>query len=132
MKKITVLLLMLFVGSTCLAQVYKKIDPVTGHITITNIPPRSIQASTEQQTPIALPVEKKVVAKVKNVPANFPKLSPEIQKERDSERKRILDDELKSEQAALKNASIQKTDPDTIARHKQNIVALEREIASIK
>lgn len=131
MKKISILLALFFIESSCLAQVFKKIDPTTGHITITNIPPRSIQSPIESQVS-PVPAEKKVAAKTKSVPANFPKLSPEIQKERDSERKKILDDELKAEQLALKNASIQKTDTDTIARHKQNIVALEREIAAIK
>jgi len=132
MTKFSILCVLFLCSEISSAQVFKKIDPTTGHVTLTNIPPKSLnQVNTEGST-IAQTVEKKDVTKARVSPVNFPKLSPEVQKDRDSDRKKILEEELKTEQIALKNASEKKVDVDIIARHKVNVAALEREIATIK
>lgn len=116
------------------AEVYKKIDPTTGHITLTNIPPRSLQQNQESTPPVVMPMPAKSAAPVhaQPSPASFPKLSPDLQKERDKDRKQILENELKTEQTALKEATDKKAPADVVSRHKANIAALEREILNVK
>jgi hypothetical protein len=63
---------------------------------------------------------------------DFPRIAPAMQRERDSERRKILNDELQSEQAALHGAIAKKADHDVIHRHEANISALQREIRSTK
>jgi len=60
----------------------------------------------------------------------FPRVSPEVQKERDSERRRILKQELAWEQAKLDDAIENKAASDVVQRYKGNIEALHREISN--
>lgn len=132
MIKFSILCLLFLSNGIVSAQVFKKIDPSTGHVTLTNIPPKSLNQGSGENSAVAQTTGKKDVVKAKISPVNFPKLNPEIQKDRDSDRRKILEEELKTEQIALKNASEKKLDLDVISRHKVNIAALEREIGSIK
>jgi hypothetical protein len=113
------------------AEVYRKIDPNTGHITLTNIPPRSGTEAEAPEKKTALPPKAMPAPSTKS-PGDFPKVSPVLQKERDTDRKKILEDELKAEQLALKEANEKKAAAEIIARHKINILALEREITNVK
>lgn len=71
-------------------------------------------------------------------PADFPKVDNALQKARDSDRRAILADELKSEEAKLIQQRIDTKggDPklvaENISRTEKNIEALKREIANIK
>lgn len=62
----------------------------------------------------------------------FPRVSAETQKERDSERRRILKQELAWEQAELDRAIENKGAGDVVQRHRANIEALNREISNVQ
>lgn len=133
MRKIAVLFIGLSFSIPSIADVYRKIDPTTGHVTYTNIPPGSANAAaprSEQKT-ISNPSPRKLETD-KNTPANFPKISAADQKARDSDKRKILEDELKNEQGFLQAAISKKSDQDTQNRHHKNIEAIQREINLIK
>ena len=77
---------------------------------------------------------------------DFPRIGAAVQRSRDDDRRRILDNELSSEQRALDEArqamseqSLARVDPvklqsvkDRVALHERNIVALRKEIAGLR
>ena len=87
-------------------------------------------------------------------PSGFPKVDPATQKNRDESRRRILEDELSSEQTALAQAKAELTRQesvrngdernyqrvidrlqkykDEVERHEKNVEALTRELGSVK
>jgi septal ring factor EnvC (AmiA/AmiB activator) len=87
-------------------------------------------------------------------PANFPKVDRETQKARDDSRRRILEDELAAEEKSLADAktklaeqeSVRQGDEknyqrvldrlkpfqEAVERHERNIVALRKELSSIR
>ena len=70
-------------------------------------------------------------------PADFPRVDNALQKARDSDRRAILAEELKSEEAKLLQQRMEtKGDPklvaENVSRTEKNIEALKREIANIK
>ncbi len=93
-------------------------------------------------------------AKAPPSPAGFPKVDPATQKDRDLGRRRILEDELSSEEKALTQAkadltqqeSIRNGDErnyqrvidrlqkykDEVERHEKNVEALKRELSSVR
>jgi len=97
---------------------------------------------------------KKAQSKAASSPADFPKVDDSTQKARDSDRKQILQDELKSEQKKLDDlkkdynngeperlgsernfAKYQERTSgmkDDIARSTKNIEALQRELSNLK
>ncbi len=94
------------------------------------------------------------VASPVSTPADFPKVDNAVQKARDSDRREILNDELRSEEARLaqlradyKNGAPERTESersgtkyqervanmrDNVARAEKNVEALKREIANIR
>ena len=93
------------------------------------------QLMTPRQTAAATPT-----------PANFPRVDANTQKARDESRRKILEDELATEQRSLSEARTRLADASTAAggdtarkpildsvdRHERNIAALQREIANLK
>ena len=87
-------------------------------------------------------------------PAGFPKVDPATQRNRDSARRKILDDELSGEQKALAQAKAELTEQesirtgdeknyqrvldrlqkykDEVERHEKNVEALKKELNSAK
>lgn len=87
-------------------------------------------------------------------PPGFPKVDPATQKNRDEARRRILEDELGSEQKALAQAKAELTQQesirtgdernyqrvidrlqkykDAVERHEKNVEALKRELGNVK
>lgn len=61
---------------------------------------------------------------------DYPRISPVVQKTRDSERLAILKHELQMEETALADAVSRNATEETIRRFKANIDALKREIRS--
>ena len=119
------------------ASIYQHVDPLTGAITYSNFPPR--RQMNEQATPDTSRTERPLIQKGSRIeaataksPANFPKVSAAVQKERDIDRRTILNDELQSEQNALIDAIVKKAADDIVLRHKANIAALKREIGNLK
>lgn len=102
----------------------------------------------------ALPAAKKAQAKTASSPTDFPKVDEGTQKARDSDRKQILQDELKSEEQKLANLKKEYNNgeperhgdeknyakyqertimmKDDISRTEKNIEALRREIGNLK
>lgn len=108
-----------------------------------------------QNKPVAAPQNvKKAPPKVASTPAGFPKVDDQAQKTRDSDRKQILNDELKAEEQKLEalkkeynGGEVERRADEKIAakyvervnnlkndisRAEKNIEALKREIANLK
>lgn len=93
------------------------------------------QLMTPRQTAAATPT-----------PANFPRVDANTQKARDDSRRKILEDELATEQRSLADARTRLAEPstaaagdavrkpliDSVERHERNVAALQREIANLK
>ncbi|RZI40344.1 hypothetical protein EGT07_23665 [Herbaspirillum sp. HC18] len=121
------------------ARVYQHVDPVTGAVTYSNFPargqePEEVDAAPDRPAhhPNAPKAASRNAAPSAGAPANFPRVAAATQKERDTDRRKILNDELQSEQVALADAIARKAADDTVQRHKANIAALQREISNIK
>lgn len=119
------------------AEVVRKVDPITGHVTYTNLRPGT-DVDPEPIVPMRraatqyVPREPKLAVVPAVRPVNFPSISPEVQKQRDHGRLRILMDELRSELSSLEIAEEKKADAETVNRHRSNIASLKREIKNIK
>ncbi|WP_151633895.1 hypothetical protein [Noviherbaspirillum aerium] len=61
---------------------------------------------------------------------DYPRISPIVQKTRDSERLSILNNELQSEQTALAEAEARNAPGEILRRYRKNIEALRREISN--
>lgn len=124
--------------ATVNAQFYKKVDPITGHVTLINFSDDSSK-NIEKKSETAI-VEKKIKiqndTKRKNVVVqkndSFPVVTSSEQKSRDIDRRGILSDELENEKKILSSKISNKSDQTDISRVKSNIASLEREILSIK
>lgn len=144
----------LMLGSTALwlpaaahAEIYKYVGK-DGRITYSNVPVKGAKK-------IDLgPINTIPASKTKAVPANFPSVNGETQKKRDDTRRKILLDELATEQKLLEEAKqalsegeairlgneknyqkyLDRIQPlkDAVARHEANIEALRTEIANLK
>jgi hypothetical protein len=93
----------------------------------------------------AIPVAARATAAATPTPASFPRVDPNTQKARDDSRRKILEDELATEQRSLTDARARLGEPasasneavrkpllDSVERHERNIAALQREIANLK
>ncbi|WP_395398612.1 hypothetical protein ACHMW6_00270 (plasmid) [Pseudoduganella sp. UC29_106] len=124
---------LLTVSSMAVAEVYRRVDPVTGQVTFTNFPSTpKVSPATDPGEP--LPKVRRDVAKAPGAtvaPRNFPKVDPVEQKRRDADRLQILKDELVAEQQALTKAE-RENNADATQRHRTNIASLQREIVAIR
>ncbi|WP_323000878.1 DUF4124 domain-containing protein [Denitromonas sp.] len=149
------------ISPLALADVYKCVetDPVTGQkrVTYTNardakgcerlsrdLPVSSVPGSVpSSKAPAATPA-----------PGGFPKVSPDDQRARDGERRKLLETELASEEAALEAArkaldeadavrygnernyqkKLDRLQPfqDAVAQHERNIEALKKELSNLR
>jgi|APFre7841882724_1041349.scaffolds.fasta_scaffold00525_9 hypothetical protein len=92
--------------------------------------------------PTAAPAAAKPNAAATPTPASFPRVDANTQKARDESRRKILEDELATEQRSLSDARAKLTDQadaaqraplrETVERHERNIAALQREIGNLK
>lgn len=139
MVKHMLLLLTACLAASVQAQIYKRVDPVTGHTTYTSSPPPGTEVAESSAPIVAMPTlvqprragghaRSRAVPPVLHSPLTYPRISKVEQQRRDDDRRGILMDELKAEAAALGKAA----DPDTIRRHRTNVASLKREIANIK
>ena len=126
------------------AKLYQHVNPVTGDITYSNFPmpkrePKAI--SSFARTPAQVPYQHSYRAPkaaprntvfTTSTAANFPRITVEMQKERDLDRRKILYEELESEQSALNEASARNEAEESLQRLKANIDALQREISNIR
>lgn len=141
-SKIACLILCGTLAQAAQGQLYRYLDPATGWIVYTNrqapiliVPENTaaqaaaaVASGTPDASGVVRPTPRHGESRVISVPSGFPRVTPAMQTSRDSERRRILDDELQSEQAALTAALQGNAASDIVQRHRSNIAALEREL----
>ena len=150
MAAATVMTLLGTAGTSAHARIHRHVDPETGITTYRNYPsstqrrekrvalpaPQEVSVSPRTLPPVEEPTPiKRVSTNTRLVPATyngFPRVSAEIQRERDSERRRILKEELVWEQTKLDQAIENKSASDVVQRYKGNIEALHREISNTR
>ena len=141
----TILALLLFWSAFAQADVYKYVDS-NGNVTFTNTPVKGakrIFIEPAHTSPRSAPSNS---ARTQKSPHDFPRISAGAQRNRDINRKRILEDELASElkllskaQQTLSQSSTDGTSSsklsslrDNVLLHQKNISALKSEIAKIQ
>ena len=148
-------LLMLFAGAAQADTLYKCTDPA-GHTTYTNQKgdaKNCVILSQDKPVSTFAPPPTKPRANTPT-PESFPKVSSETQKGRDSDRRRILEEELASERRSLDGAKrtlaeqeavreggernyqkyLDRLKPlqDSVQLHERNIEALQKELGNLK
>lgn len=103
-------------------EVYRHVDPVSGMVVLNNVPPTASPAPAAGRA---------AEGKAQATPASFARISAARQRELDSDRRAILEDELKEEQRALSAASAGHAARDVLQRHTANVAALQRELARL-
>ena len=136
------LALLCLVPSLALADIYKSID-ADGHVTYSSAPIKG------GKRVVVTPAGKSISEKPRagSSPRDFPKVNEETQKGRDGSRRKILEDELKTEESSLDEAKqgLQVADahrPKDDAKvkslskdvdlHQANIDALKTELSKLK
>ena len=152
LQKFILATLCLLAASLDRADVYKCVDE-DGHVTYTNTKPSpkaKCTALSRDQRVSTVPGR----AAGTPSPPGFPKVDGETQKARDNDRRKILDQELASEQASLEQAKkelanqeairtgdernyqrvLDRLQPfkDKVALHERNIEALKKEIGNLR
>ncbi|MBS1208706.1 MAG: hypothetical protein H6R19_1104 [Proteobacteria bacterium] len=149
-------LLTCLLAPTAQADIYKCVDD-SGHITYTNDKPAAGQRSCSLMTkdqPVnsAAPLAPKKATAPS--PAGFPKVDSDTQKNRDTDRRKILETELETETKALAAARKELAEQeatrlgdeknyqkyldriqgykDKVTLHERNVEALNKEIAKLK
>ena len=119
------------------ADIYKAVD-ADGHVTYSSTPIKGGKRLN------LMPPEERTREKARDTSKDFPKVNEETQKMRDDARRKILEDELKTEEGLLSNArlDLQSGNPkdkgkiDSLNRqvelHQGNIDALKAEISRLK
>ncbi len=126
-----------------------------GHKTFSNVKPsgKGVRCTAMDLAPSTSVPAPKPAAKVPT-PANFPKVGEGAQKERDNDRRRILESELAAEQKSLEQAKrdlaeqeairsgdernyqrvLDRLEPfkNKVALHERNIEAIQKELAKVR
>jgi hypothetical protein len=109
------------------AEIYKQVD-AQGRVTYSNVPMKgATKLNLEPLNTVPASRPKTSVA----APSGFPKVDGDTQKKRDDTRRRILEEELATEEKMLAEATTQK-DATAIALHEKNVAALKKELTNIK
>lgn len=158
-------LLLFAAGGTAHADIWKYTDE-EGRVTFTNIYRKGAvkvevegaSAAAPAQAPAAKPGSQPRAAQAKPAavsPASFPRVTSQTQKQRDDARRRILDQELASENRALDQARIALAEGktvragderndyqgyiarvqrlmETVKLHEQNVLAIQQEISLLR
>ncbi len=129
------------------AEIYKYVDD-EGRVTYTNVPRKGAKK-------LDIEVGSAPKSRSNPGPANFPRVDSQTQRARDDMRRKILQDELASEEKSLADARLALKEgeatrlPDearnpqkyqdriqrlreTVARHERNIAALKKELAGLR
>ena len=145
MKRIFLVLLVIGFGTAHGSTLYKCSDSA-GHSTYTNFKAENKSCTILSREVSAAPAEAKQVRTAKASPADFPKVSAETQKSRDSDRRHIVEQELGNEQKNLEEAKKTlaeqeatrvpqdrlKSFRDRISLHERNLVELQRELSKLR
>jgi len=136
------------------AEIFKRVDE-DGHVTYTNVPIKGGKKLHLEPLPTMAP------PKARATPEGFPRVDSETQNRRDGTRRKILEDELATEQKALEEARLKlkegednpevyqgangqtfrnvakyeekvKALKENVSAHEKNIEALKTEISNLK
>jgi hypothetical protein len=142
-------------AGTCHADIYKCTDP-SGHVTYTNqkTPDKGCALLSKDQAVSTVPGARPAARPGSPSPAGFPKVDSDTQKQRDTDRRKILEQELSAEEKSLEQARkelseqeavrfgdeknyqrvIDRLQPykDKVALHERNIEALKREMGNLR
>ncbi len=133
----SVCLLLCLIPMVAQADIYKAVD-ADGHVTYSSTPIKGGKRLN------LLPPGEKDRDHSRETPQDFPRVNDETQKERDGARRKILEDELKTEEGQLNNAKqgLKSGNPkdhekmDAMQRqvelHQGNVDALKAEISKLK
>lgn len=137
------------------ADIYKCVDD-QGHVTYTNAKTsvKGCSLLSQDQPVSTVPMNAGRAPAKQAAPSDFPKVDGGTQKARDNDRRRILEDELASEEKALDQARqdlvaqeairtgdernyqrvLDRLQPykDKVALHERNVEALKKEIANLR
>ncbi|MFA5241970.1 MAG: DUF4124 domain-containing protein [Sulfuricella sp.] len=120
------LLTLLFVSASH-AEIYKHVD-AQGRVTYSNVPIKgATKLNLEPLTTVPGPRAKTSAP----TPASFPKVDSDTQKKRDDTRRKILEEELATEEKLLADAA-KKQSKEEIDLHEKNVSALKKELSSLK
>lgn len=122
------------------AQVFQRVDPITGQITYTNRPPPGQEMQSEAApAPFLAPqvrVNRSLSARkdeiLESTPAAFPRVDTAEQKRRDLDRHTILTEELQAEVTAFEKLGKRPENEAQARRHIANIASLKRELANLR
>jgi hypothetical protein len=149
--KAALLIIGLIISLPVHAEIYKYVDE-SGQVTYTNLPRRG--AKKLNLGPVDTVAAPAARPKETSTPTDFPRVDSSTQRKRDDMRRTVLQDELRTEERNLAEATAaQKTGEalhkgeqlgsaswqertgklrDSVKRHEDNIRALKKELASIK
>ena len=130
-QKIILICLGLLVVPLARADVYKCVDD-DGHVTYTNTKPSAqskCSALSREQRVSTVPGR----AANKPSPSGFPKVDGDTQKARDNDRRKILEQELATEQKSLDQSKKELAEQEAIRTgDERNIEALNKEIGNLR
>lgn len=144
---------LMFVAGTVRAEIYECVDP-SGSKRFTNIKSEAKGCKLLDIGPINTVPSPKPRAKATPAPANFPKVDAPTQRQRDGERRRILEQELANEQKLLDRAQkdlaeqeatrlgsernyqrvLDRLEPykNKVKLHQDNVANLKKELANLR
>jgi len=147
------LFLTMLLASSAHAQIYECVD-ASGNKRFTNIKSEAKGCKMLDVGPINTVPSPKPPGKAAPGPASFPKVEPETQKQRDGDRRRILEQELGNEQKQLAAAQKELADQQSVRdgsernyqrvldrlepfqkkvkQHEDNIENLKKELANLR
>ena len=145
MKNCFIALLALGCGVAHANTLYKCTDDL-GHSTYTNFKAQNRNCIVLSRDISPSPAASKPAATAASTPVDFPKVSSETQRGRDSDRRAIVQRETETEQKNLEEARknlAERTNPatpqdvlkpikDRIALHERNLVELQRELSKLR
>lgn len=153
MRRFPFILILLSFCSAVQAEIYECVDP-NGNKRFTNIKSEAKGCKLLEIGPINTVPAPKKPGTANPGPANFPKVDPQTQKQRDTDRRRILEQELANEQKLLDQAQkelaqqesirlgsernyqrvLDRLEPykNKVKLHEENIASLKREMANLK
>lgn len=141
------------VAPPALAEIYKCVDP-GGHVTYSNVVQKGC-AKLDLEPLSTIPGPRRVAPPpAAPAPQAFPKVEPEAQKRRDADRRKIIEEELATEERSLDAARKELAEQeavrlgdernyqkyldrvqgykDRVELHERNVAALRRELGNLK
>lgn len=116
-----------FIATAAHGEIYKQVD-ANGRVTYSNVPMKgATRLNLEPINTVPAGRPKTTVLS----PAGFPKVDSDTQRKRDDTRRKILEDELSTEEKMLADAR-KSSSKDETELHEKNVEALKKELANLK